>query len=72
MDNLENLPVEELKKRLLELEDYLEEIEEERQAVLGQTGLHLPGHTVRKYEAEIESIKKKIAIITKYIKEKNN
>ncbi|MDD2498984.1 MAG: hypothetical protein PHT78_12330 [Desulfitobacteriaceae bacterium] len=71
MDNLENLPVEELKKRLLELEDYLEEIEEERQAVLSQTGLHLPGHTVRKYEAEIESIKKKIATVKEYIKKSN-
>jgi hypothetical protein len=30
MDNLENLSVEELKNQLLELEGYLEEIEEER------------------------------------------
>lgn len=52
--------VEELNKLLHKWKDELEELEEEQQFVLGQTGYHLPGATVKKYAAEIQSLKDRI------------
>ncbi|AET69062.1 hypothetical protein Desor_3581 [Desulfosporosinus orientis DSM 765] len=60
MENLSALNKEDLKKRLQRYLDELEELEEERSFVLKQTGLHLPGHTVKKYEAEIQALKESI------------
>lgn len=54
MENLSALNKEALEKHLQRCLDELEELEEERSFVLKQTGLHLPGHTVKKYEAEIK------------------
>jgi len=51
---------EELQKTLNKLKDELEEIEEESMFVMSQTGIHLPGATVKKYEAEKEALKVKI------------
>lgn len=52
--------VEELETILKKLNEDLEEIEEERQFLLGQTGIHLPGATVKKYEAEMNHLKERI------------
>ncbi|MDW8800423.1 hypothetical protein P8V03_04560 [Clostridium sp. A1-XYC3] len=60
MGNFEKMTSRELEKKLLELKEYLEDVEEERMHVLGQTGIHVPGAAVRKYEAEIEEIKNNI------------
>jgi len=63
MSEFENLSKEELEKRHRELIDLLDEIEEERQYVLGQTGLHLPGVKNRQYENEMREIKERLKII---------
>jgi uncharacterized protein YukE len=47
----------ELSELLQNLKDKLDEIEEERRFVLGQTGLHVPGSTVKNYEDEMNSLK---------------
>jgi len=52
--------VEELEKILFKLKDELEEVEEERMFIMGQTGIHLPGATVKKYEAEVQGLKDRI------------
>lgn len=51
----------ELEQILTKLEEDLEEVEEERQFVLGQTGLHVSGGAVKKFEAELEGIKDRMA-----------
>lgn len=61
MEDLSLLRTDDLKRRLQTLTDELEEIEEERGFVLKQTGLHLPGHTVRRYAAEVQTLKESIA-----------
>ncbi|MCB8817501.1 hypothetical protein [Desulfosporosinus shakirovi] len=52
-----------LRTRLKTLSEELKELEEEQSYVLKQTGLHLPGHTVRRYEAEVQTLKTSIAEI---------
>lgn len=59
-DEYAGKPKAELQRIMDKLRDELEEVEEEKMFVLGQTGYHLPGATVKKYEAEIESLKKRI------------
>ncbi|SHI49676.1 hypothetical protein [Desulfosporosinus lacus] len=54
---------EDLRTRLKTLSEELKELEEEQSYVLKQTGLHLPGHTVRRYEAEVQTLKASIAEI---------
>lgn len=61
MENLSAFTKEDLERRLQRFLAELEELEEERGFVLKQTGLHLPGHTVKKYEAEIQGLKESIA-----------
>ena len=56
MNDFENMSIPDLEKKLKRFKDSLEDIEEERSLVLGQTGIHLPGATVKKYEIEIEEI----------------
>lgn len=51
---------EELEKILASLKEELEEVEEERQFVLGQTGLHVSGGTVKKFDAEISALIEKV------------
>jgi bacterioferritin-associated ferredoxin len=49
-----------LEDRLNKLKEHLQEVLEERMFVLSQTGLHVPGRTVREYEVEINNLKKEI------------
>ncbi|MDN5347169.1 MAG: hypothetical protein PWP65_733 [Clostridia bacterium] len=65
---LTEMSKEELQHALADLQARLEELEEEREFVLGQTGHHLPGHTRRKYEAEIEALKARIREIEDLLK----
>jgi len=60
MEDLTGMTPGELEKLLSELREHLEEVEEERMFVLRQTGVHLPGKTVREYEAEVNELKAKI------------
>ena len=60
LDEYLKKPVEELEKLLPKLKDEEEEVEEERMFILSQQGYHLPGATVKKYEAEVEALKKRI------------
>jgi len=61
MEDLSALRNEDLTRRLQTLSEELEELEEERSFVLKQTGLHLPGHTVKRYEAQTQTLKESIA-----------
>ena len=61
MNDLSALRKEDLTRRLQTLSEELEELEEERSFVLKQTGLHLPGHTVKRYEASTQTLKESIA-----------
>jgi len=60
MEDLSLLRDEDLTRRLQTLSEELEEVEEERSFVLKQTGLHLPGHTVRRYETQTQTLKESI------------
>ena len=60
MEDLSILRDEDLTRRLQTLSEELEEIEEERSFVLKQTGLHLPGHAVKRYESQIKALKESI------------
>lgn len=60
MENLSVLRDEDLTRRLQTLSEELEELEEEQSFVLKQTGLHLPGHTVKRYESQIKVLKESI------------
>lgn len=67
MKELSDMTLDELKKLLSELKEELEEIEEEKMFVLGQTGIHLPGATVKKYEAELDDLKARIEEVEKVL-----
>lgn len=56
MDDLLSLSIGDLKRRLQTLEEELEELEEEKNYVLKQTGLHVGGAKVKKYQAETEAL----------------
>ena len=60
-NNLLKLNDADLTRRLLKCSDELEELEEEKGYVLRQTGLHVSGGTVLKYEAQTISLTKSIA-----------
>lgn len=60
----------ELQSLLAKLKEELEEAEEEKMYVLGQTGIHLPGATVRKYEAEISELKQRITEVEEMLRAK--
>ncbi|SJZ97435.1 hypothetical protein [Selenihalanaerobacter shriftii] len=59
-NSLEDLSTEELEKRLKEEKDKYEELEQEKEFVLGQTGIHLPGNTKQKYDNQLDEIQEKI------------
>lgn len=65
MDDWSLVGKEDLIRRLKTLSEELEELEEEKGYVLKQTGLHLPGHRVKKYEAESLALKNSIAELKK-------
>ena len=52
MENLSILREVDLTRRLQTLSEELEELEEEKGYVLRQTGLHVSGGTVKKYESQ--------------------
>lgn len=60
MLNYEDMTVEELEKKLAHEKEELEDLEQERMYVMGQTGFHLPGGAVKKYQAEVEEAQKRI------------
>jgi len=60
MEDLSTLRDEDLTRRLQTLSEELEELEEERSFVLKQTGLHLPGHTVKRYEVQTQTLRESI------------
>ncbi|ADK16805.1 hypothetical protein [Clostridium ljungdahlii] len=70
MYDFEKMSIPELEKKLAELKDSLEDIEEERSLVLGQRGIHLSSATVGKYEAEIEQINKRINELEELLRKK--
>lgn len=70
MIDFEKMSIEELEKRLVKLKDSLEDIEEERSIVLGQTGLHVPGTAVKKFEIEIGEITESINELEELLQKK--
>jgi hypothetical protein len=60
MKHSEEMTAGELEQLLSDLLADLEDIEEERMFVLGQTGVHVSGSTVAKYESEREALKARI------------
>jgi hypothetical protein len=59
----------ELEKELKELQDLLEEVEEEREIILGQENLHISSKLVIKYEKELAEIGEDIALVESRLKE---
>ena len=57
----------ELEKQINELEDYLNDLEEEKEFVLVKTSIHLSISTIKRYEIEINYIKEKIADLKKQL-----
>lgn len=72
MFNYEKMSVAELEKKLTTLKEDLAEVEEERMYVLSQTGYHLPGAAVKKYEAEVEETKKRIIELEEILRKKRS
>ncbi|UOO38704.1 hypothetical protein IZU99_00945 [Oscillospiraceae bacterium CM] len=62
--------LDELREKLSEKRELLEEVAEERMIILGQGNIHLPGNLVKKYERELNGIKEEIALLEKLIQEK--
>jgi len=60
MNTLSNMNIDELEEILSKLKKDLAEVEEERIFILGQTGLHVPGGTVKQYEAEVHNLRERI------------
>ena len=66
----ENMSTAELEEKLIMLKDELEDIEDERDAVLGQTGIHLSGGVVQQYESQIDGVNKRIKVIEELLQKK--
>jgi hypothetical protein len=60
MDDFSRMSKSELSAKLKELKELYEEVEEERQIVLGQENLHLHAAIAKNYEEEIKEIRGKI------------
>ena len=56
MEDLNNLSLADIKRRLQTLEEELDELEEEINYVLKQTGLHVGGYKVQRYQADTEAL----------------
>lgn len=61
MDDLTKLSLADLKRRLQTLEEELEELEEEKNYVLRQTGLHVSAGKAKRYQEESEALAQSIA-----------
>lgn len=71
MRNLLKLSKEDLTPLLQTLSEELEELEEERSYVLKQTGIHLPGCTVTRYESESSKLQESIAALKTELEHRN-
>ncbi len=60
MKDLDEMSTADLGRLLVGLKADLEDIEEERAFVLGQTGAHVSASTVARYESEREALREKI------------
>jgi hypothetical protein len=60
MTDLNGMSAAELEDLLADLQADLEDVEEERAFVLGQTGMHISASTVARYESERESLRARI------------
>lgn len=72
MLSYENLSIEELRKKLAEQEGLFEEVTEERDIVVSQHNIHLPGTTLGKYQIELDGIQKKIDTLKELIEKYEN
>jgi len=66
------MSLQELQEELQRLKENLEEVEEEKFFVLGQSGFHVSGGKVKQYEQEILELQAKIKEVERLIKEKSN
>ncbi|NYE56754.1 hypothetical protein [Carboxydothermus ferrireducens] len=66
------MSLEQLQEELKKLKETLEEVEEEKFFVLGQSGFHVSGGKVKQYEQEISELQAKIKEVERLIKEKSN
>ncbi|HEY8909423.1 MAG TPA: hypothetical protein VIM51_03955 [Desulfosporosinus sp.] len=64
--------LEDLTRRLLKLTEQLEELEEEKSFVLKQTGIHLPGHVVKKYESDTIRLTRSIAEVNAELEQRKS
>jgi len=71
MVDLSKLSKEDLTRRLRTLSEELEELTEERNFVLKQTGIHLPGHVVKKFEADTIALTQSITELKAELERRN-
>jgi hypothetical protein len=67
MKDFAQMTVGELSEYLSKLKVDLEDIEEERTFVLGQTGVHLSVREVQKYQTELDSLKARIEEVERLV-----
>ncbi|MCL5735567.1 MAG: hypothetical protein M1274_08285 [Actinobacteria bacterium] len=72
MEDFSGMSTAELEELLSALEGDLEDLEQERMYVLGQTGLHVSANQVKTYETEISSLKAKIERVEDSIRAKKS
>lgn len=70
MNAFEAMNKNELEVKLKELKDLLEEVEEERDIILGQQNIHLSSKLVNKYARELNEIACNIALVEDLLKSK--
>lgn len=70
MLKFEDMSRAELEKKLIELKDLLEEVEEERHIILSQENLHLSSKLVTKYKNELDGIRADICKVENLLNEK--
>jgi hypothetical protein len=71
MKDVSGMTADELQEYLSKLRADLEEIEEERRFVFGQTGLHVSGGAVKKYETEVNDLRTKIEEVEQVVHANN-
>ena len=68
MSYVSKLSKEDLTRRLQISTEELEELEEERSFVLKQTGIHLPGHVVKKFATDSAALTQSITDLKEELK----
>jgi len=61
LEDLDKLSLADIKRRMQKLEEELEELEEEKNYVLRQTGLHIGAVKAQRYQSETEALSLSIA-----------